>query len=326
MSDKGRKPVNGSEVVRFLDHHRLSHQPNHYAFAHAYLAGMDARLREAVDQVTDDGVRLTEAHISQLGRGENSSRVASTLRRLMPEIDHAALRMLDIVGDALAATRDYTRSLVDASTSLTTIEQMDVPALVAVMLARAEQAEQTLADTARRVRDLRSELRLLQDDDRCDPLTGLPDRQAIEERLAARAPSGICLALVDVTALRLINEGHGHAVGDRLLKAVAVTLVEACAPHMVGRWEGGTFAVLFDRVDLAEASEILAAACTAVADKRMRVRETDAPLGAVKVVAGIAASRLRAAGIIAEAASAQLRLAKERRHTVAAERRMVTVP
>ncbi|MGK6324728.1 hypothetical protein ACMGDM_16825 [Sphingomonas sp. DT-51] len=62
MVDRRKRPQGGAEVLVFLDHHRLAHTPDHYAFAHEYLSGEDTQLRERID----GGVRLTEEQVLQL--------------------------------------------------------------------------------------------------------------------------------------------------------------------------------------------------------------------------------------------------------------------
>ena len=70
-----------------------------------------------------------------------------------------------------------------------------------------------------------------------DPLTGLANRRALEERLArsiARADvtgGQITVLLCDVDDLKAINDERGHDAGDRALRRVAEALVAAAADH-----------------------------------------------------------------------------------------------
>ncbi len=61
----------------------------------------------------------------------------------------------------------------------------------------------------------------------CDPLTGLLNRRAIESRFAALRKDGFAtMALIDLDHFKLVNDRHGHTVGDRVLLAVAAALPE----------------------------------------------------------------------------------------------------
>lgn len=82
-----------------------------------------------------------------------------------------------------------------------------------------------------------------------DYLTRLRSRSwiegQIERRIAAAAP--FCVALLDLDGFKLINDEHGHTVGDEVLRQFAAELKSACrSTDLVGRWGGDEFLVLLD--------------------------------------------------------------------------------
>jgi len=295
----------GGKVLAFLDRHRLSHTPDHYSFAHEYLNGDDQDLRAKVNGVIDGGIRLTAAQVEKF-------RPSNTLRLLAPQIDHITLRVLDVVSDALEITGDLNRELILASAALLDAPGDGTGPLIAAVLERAENAEVRFAQAARQARDIRAELTALQTIGQHDPLTGLINRGALDERLVADASNPqTCVALVDVDGLRRINEAHSIEVGDRLLKIVARDLIDLCPGHTVARCEGGTFAILATDIDLRAAGRMLTKACEAFSARDMRVRDSNKPLGPVTLSAGIVAVRGRAADAVLSAANDQLQRAKQ---------------
>ncbi len=99
-----------------------------------------------------------------------------------------------------------------------------------------------------------------------DPLTNLANRryftecaQAAFERAAiTRTP--MLLMLVDVDYFKEINDGHGHAAGDAVLREVARRLKSSVRKSdLVARLGGDEFVILCDDVDATYAAEGLAA-------------------------------------------------------------------
>ena len=80
-----------------------------------------------------------------------------------------------------------------------------------------------------------------------DPLTGLPNRRAFDDRLqqAAGAGEDLVLLVVDVDDFKAINDRHGHEAGDELLGQIGRAMVEALRPgDLVARLGGDEFGVL----------------------------------------------------------------------------------
>lgn len=93
-----------------------------------------------------------------------------------------------------------------------------------------------------------------------DPLTGLWNRRALEERFAvereAHAANGqpLALVLLDLDHFKHINDRHGHAVGDAVLRDVGAELRAAVrSADAVFRIGGEEFALLLAGADALQA-------------------------------------------------------------------------
>jgi len=97
-----------------------------------------------------------------------------------------------------------------------------------------------------------------------------------------------CTAIIDIDHFKVINDTYGHAVGDRALKLVANALTEALAPWPVSRWGGEEFLVIAETPDAGRLAEKVTIAKNALADRNLKLRETDEPMGAITFSAGVA--------------------------------------
>jgi diguanylate cyclase len=112
-------------------------------------------------------------------------------------------------------------------------------------------------------------------DDRAmrDPLTGLGNRRAFDQQIAAipTETEPLVLLLIDLDHFKHINDTYSHSVGDRVLTEVAATLRAHCRQHdLAVRFGGDEFAV-FLRVDLGMASRIGDRIRQALADRDWNV-------------------------------------------------------
>ena len=94
---------------------------------------------------------------------------------------------------------------------------------------------------------------------RTDRLTGALTRSAFFDEITAectRATNGDALAMIvfDIDSFRAINDHYGHAVGDRVLRALADVAREFGAP--VGRLSGDALSILLKDHALAQALKV----------------------------------------------------------------------
>ncbi|MGP9766552.1 diguanylate cyclase domain-containing protein [Halomonas sp. AOP13-D3-9] len=100
----------------------------------------------------------------------------------------------------------------------------------------------------------RQQLERLRDQQaREDVLTQLPNRRALDERLpdamarARRAQKPLAVLFMDLDGFKAINDAHGHAMGDELLRVIAKRLAQAVREtDYVARWAGDEFVLLLE--------------------------------------------------------------------------------
>jgi len=155
-----------------------------------------------------------------------------------------------------------------------------------------------------------------------DPLTGLANRRALQERLArvfAARPLSMPAALIlfDLDRFKPINDIAGHAAGDAMLKAVARAATGALrGGDLLARLGGDEFAVVLERCPLDAAVRVAESLREAIASITLPWQERTLDVGASLGVAALSPGFETAEDWMAEADKACYRAKAAGRNTV----------
>jgi two-component system cell cycle response regulator len=129
-----------------------------------------------------------------------------------------------------------------------------------------------------------------------DPLTGLPNRRAMDDRLprewqrAARYDSPLALLLIDIDGLKRINDERGHSEGDRVLRSTATAIRQTLRVTDFGaRWGGDEFSIVAPETSREAARRLAERLLVHLADQ-------DRALGGLTASVGVAVFEAHAAG------------------------------
>jgi len=107
-----------------------------------------------------------------------------------------------------------------------------------------------------------------------DGLTGVSSRrrvlEALDSSLSANAAGGteLSLAMIDLDAFKPVNDGHGHLVGDRVLRTVCERVQRILRrTDVFGRFGGDEFLVVLPETSQREALEIARRMCETLASQ-----------------------------------------------------------
>lgn len=146
---------------------------------------------------------------------------------------------------------------------------------------------------AKRAKDLRRDSQRFFRIAREDALTGVGNRLALDEDLAALVPhvrrygNAYAIAICDVDDFKKYNDGYGHLAGDQILRAIANEIrVQLRESDGVYRYGGDEFVVVLPEQSLLEATRAMERVRVAV--ERLAI-PTAGPRGVITVSIGVAA-------------------------------------
>ncbi|WP_295641603.1 diguanylate cyclase [uncultured Methylibium sp.] len=211
-----------------------------------------------------------------------------------------ALAALAVMGLAWLAIGRFSRPLQAISTAARRIQAGDLAAripeatqsselrqlsdslrgMTQTLVERERALEQANAGLEERVAERTAELERanteLQKLARKDALTGLFNRRAADDRLGEemarhrRSLSGLSVMLVDIDHFKRVNDTHGHAAGDAVLRELAQRLSRRCRnTDFIARFGGEEFVVLLPDTPVEGALALAEKMRRAVADEPM---------------------------------------------------------
>ncbi|WP_129794341.1 GGDEF domain-containing protein [Sphingosinicella sp. CPCC 101087] len=288
-----------ARIGKFLVEHGLCPSPENYSLVYQLVVDSDSAVSREVKRLVSDGIRLSQPEAdrirSEFGIG------AKTAAEAEP-VDDAALaaaklllqQFAETVEQARVETELYGRDLEQGAAALETAgPEAGLGSLIRItgaILERTRTAERRLVQAESETQTLRRQLSEMVEEARRDPLTGLANRRAFEDRCRELDLEGIqvAVAICDIDHFKLINDGHGHVVGDRVLKMMAKRLQRACAGHMVARLGGEEFVILFEGLTAVEAGDLVDKARRSLMRRDFVLRGTGERIGQVTFSAGIA--------------------------------------
>ena len=160
---------------------------------------------------------------------------------------------------------------------------------------RTNSLEKELQKSVDQVSELRSKLDNVHKESLTDPLTGIANRKAFDNALAAAEASvaensdPVSLLLCDIDNFKKFNDNWGHQTGDQVLRLVASCLSENVKGRdTAARYGGEEFGVVLRGTPLPDAKRIAEQIRHAVEARRLVKKSTGDILGTITISIGVA--------------------------------------
>ena len=221
--------------------------------------------------------------------------------------EHRVVRAYRLRSEVRAALGDMSGALDDAYAVTDTIRgwQIDQVGRLAVQISRRVELEQMKSSMQRRAVDLVRQINI-------DELTGTGSRRLLDARLdeLEGQTGSVSVLVVDIDQFKAVNDDHGHAAGDAVLKRIGEVLRTTQRENTVlARYGGDEFVAVFAESGTAEAAAFADEAMSALS----QIDWSDISAGLdIHVSAGVAAGESVDVRGVVERADAALYSAKRR--------------
>ena len=292
-------------AVPLMNKYSVPPTPQNYAVWFKYVAGEEPALKERIDSLKEHTGAFTEKVNDELFHAYGAECDVREFERIKHNMVTLLREFGQLVVEAGRNVDGYHDHLSEAVADLEQCDDMDgFGALLRDLMVRTQSVQSTTKDMQAHFDKKSAEIEALQKElererrrASTDPLTGIPNRQTLQEAIndtliAEDCPQLITLVMIDIDHFKQFNDNFGHLIGDRVIKFVASLLTK----HTRGgdtpaRFGGEEFAVLLPNTSLDGAQAVAENLRKAVAESKLVRSDTKEPLGQITVSAGVAQYR-----------------------------------
>lgn len=238
---------------------------------------------------------LEEIHTKYRGVDVMREEVERVCRQMREELGETTRILGDSIDGSLRLAGDLKKSLRDIA-GVVTREDLQSIARSMAMSGRAHLASaQTNSNQLERTRDqlatMEVELERLQQEALTDPLTGLPNRRAIDQHLALMVGQSapFSVAVIDLDRFKEVNDTWGHMTGDNILRGLAgVMKRNVRGRDFAGRYGGEEFLLILPDTPVEGAKTVCEAVRKEFASINWVSTATSDQIGNLTLSAGVA--------------------------------------
>lgn len=212
---------------------------------------IDKFLSHITEQLAALDVSLIGASTAAIESAENRSKLDKSVSKQMEEIKLSSTN---------ATKLEPLKGLINSRLANIAKEIQDHTQKEAIQRQKTQQQLDDLFDKIKDMEsescDLKSKLKIANTQALRDPLTGLPNRNAYNERLETelarwkRYHSPLSLIVWDIDHFKNINDSYGHKAGDKVLLLIAKQLSDhSRATDFISRFGGEEFTMLLPNTD-----------------------------------------------------------------------------
>lgn len=276
--------------------------PDNYSIWYDYYSGRNPSLSKMVDTYLNNGGEYTP----EFSRQVYARFFLADAERELIEIKSAIRALIDSLIQELtdidSGMGGYSESLAHASAQLAEQNGIDVLGdLVEKLILETNRQRDSNLRNLEKVNSLKQDISQMRDvlEEMSeaafeDALTGIPNRRALDETIrllienAETKPGPYCLILLDIDHFKMVNDDHGHTVGDRVLRFVAEMIKRSVkGGDFVARFGGEEFSVVLPNTSYQDGFQLAQNILKNISTARFKIRKNGKSLHSITLSAGI---------------------------------------
>ncbi|MES2254837.1 MAG: GGDEF domain-containing protein [Pseudomonadota bacterium] len=274
--------------------------PDNFELFYAHATGEVSAVSHAIGEMLAQKKPFTPEILQEL---RTRTRAAAAMEQVGEGMNSVIAGVMGRLNDAGRDAGHYSSRLSAATGELDADQSPDdLRKLVSNLLAatremenRTSSLEKELQKSSDQVSDLRSKLEDVHKESLTDPLTGISNRKAFDNALAAaetamsEGDDPVSVLLCDIDHFKKFNDNWGHQTGDQVLRLVASCLSENVKGRdTASRYGGEEFGVVLRGTALRDAMRIAEQIRHAVEARRLVKKSTGDVLGTITISIGVA--------------------------------------
>lgn len=293
-------------ALPLMSKHSVPVTPRNYTVWYEYVSGNNNKLSKTIDMILEKGEAFSEEKNEMLYKRFCAENGEDELRKLREDLKKVLVTILSEVSKLTGQTEKY-EALVSKSVDKLS-EDASVQKIRKVVneiiietkgIGRfGKTIKKKLKETTKELEALQQEFEQAKSASLVDFLTGVANRKAFDEKLAACASeassedNALCLLLIDIDHFKRFNDTYGHIVGDEVLKFVTKKTKELVRGRdFLARYGGEEFAVILPQTPLSGAMTVAENVRGFFAQTTLKAVSTSKKLGMITISIGAAQYR-----------------------------------
>jgi diguanylate cyclase len=290
-------------ALELIGKYGLPTDPLNYCVWYEYASGKNSELNAAIDRHLEEKGTYPEELSPQLfnqyivnGKEKVTTLVREELKKIFAEI----------IGAIQTTRQDFSKSENNLETIndaiVSNLSEADVEKLVKQIKSEIKNLESSstsfreqLQQATREIDQLKSKMARYRNEALMDPLTRIGNRRGFDKKLSSaiddanNAETNLCLIMADIDHFKIINDTHGHLVGDNVLRMVASTITASIkGKDHVARIGGEEFAVVLPDTPFAGAMKLADNMRLTFEQLDLKKKNTGESLGRITLSFGVA--------------------------------------